>query len=110
MTSPGCSKLPCGQMCIAADCLWRGTGQEQAAFILSAWRESKGVPKATVSSRQVVRTTVAELGGVLWLPNTVLWLPNTWAPLCYVIQGKGRVLRDKSSNMGTFSTEPFMAF
>ena len=75
--------LPCGQMCIAADCLWRGTGQEQAAFILSAWRESKGVPKAKATvSRQVVRTAVAELGGVLWCCLTLCYGCLTLGPPC----------------------------
>ena len=36
-------KIPHGQQLIAADCLRRGTGQEQAAHILTAWRETKGM-------------------------------------------------------------------
>lgn len=37
------SKLAYGQQLIAADCLRTGTGQEQAAHILTAWRETKGM-------------------------------------------------------------------
>ena len=58
-------KLPHGQQLIAADCLRRGTGQEQAAHILTAWRESKGMSKkAAAVSRRAVQTAVVRLGGV----------------------------------------------
>ena len=59
------AKLPVGQQLIAADCLRRGTGQEQAAHILSAWRESRGMPlEQAAVSRRVVQTAVVHLGGV----------------------------------------------
>ena len=58
------SKSGRGEQLIAADCLRRGTGQEQAAHILSAWRESKGMTKEeAVVTRQIVRTAVGQLGG-----------------------------------------------
>lgn len=58
-------KLAYGQFLISADCLRRGTGQEQAAHTLTAWRESKGMPeeKAAVG-RHCIRTAVEKLGGV----------------------------------------------
>ena len=53
--------LPHGQQLIAADCLQRGTGQEQAAHILTAWREGKG---ETALTRKPVRTAIKKLDGV----------------------------------------------
>ena len=56
------SKLGYGEQLIAADCLRRGTGQEQAAHTLTAWRESKGMPeKEAAVSEFVVRTAVSAL-------------------------------------------------
>ena len=51
------SKLAYGQQLIAADCLRTGTGQEQAAHILTAWRETKGMTEkeAAVTRRVVTR-------------------------------------------------------
>ena len=59
-------KLTYGQQKVVADCLRAGTGQEQAAFIVKAWRESKGMTEEeSAVSRQAVKTAVVKLGGVL---------------------------------------------
>ena len=61
----GKSKIPYGQQLIAADCLRRGTGQEQAAHVITAWRETKGMSEEEAAvSRRVVQTAVVQLGGV----------------------------------------------
>ena len=58
-------KLAYGQFLISADCLRRGTGQEQAAHIVTAWRMNKGMPeKEAAVTRHAVRTAVEKLGGV----------------------------------------------
>ena len=56
------TKLKPGQQKIVADCLRSGTGQVQAAQIVSKWREAKGIPeeKAAVSTT-AVKTAVKHL-------------------------------------------------
>ena len=44
------TKLTPGEQSIMADCLRRGTGQVQAAYIGTAWREQKGMSKEDLLS------------------------------------------------------------
>ena len=58
--------LPYGARLIAADCLRSGTGQDQAAFIVTAWREKKGMSKEEAKvGRKAIKTGFDRLGGVV---------------------------------------------
>ena len=59
------TKLTPGEQKIMADCLSRGTGQVQAAFVATAWREQKGMPKDEAKvSRKAVATAHKQMEGV----------------------------------------------
>ena len=58
--------LPYGEQCVAAELLRTGMGQEQAAHVLTQWREDKGMSKEEAEvGRTAVRTGFFKgLGGV----------------------------------------------
>ena len=65
-------KLTRGESLVAADCLRRGIGRDQAAFVVSDWRESKGLASADAKvSGKSVRTGFKSLGGVTQRRGTV---------------------------------------
>ena len=58
-------KLTDGEAAVAADCLERGLGRQQAAFEVSNWREKKGMSQDDAAvSYKAVRTGFRSLGGV----------------------------------------------